>query len=390
MNLLLPLSFFSLTFFSFSCVEKKCETDPNTGSCITLTSTAGIPEEEPTEDRSAINGQQSYSMDLPDIRDGMDILVVGSNILFAGGSNPTSDRFDILDMNTKEWTALTLPQKRYGIRGAVLNNVALFAGGAWNDNSSHIVDDVDIYDCSVSPCVQSLSHALVPVRHSGASVTLGTKAIFAGGWEASAVSDDVSIYEAGAWAHSAGLSVARGAIAATVVEDRALFAGGTSYDVQTLYNTVDIYNCSTDPCAWSTATLSQARMFMGATTVGKKALFAGGQTTNVNTSRTNRVDIYDCTTACAWSTATLPSASGVMIGRTVGTKAIFVDEKGNTDIYDLEKDTWYVAPGRPRISYKPSAFVYGTKLFVGAGFGDNGLIDVFDTATDTWSEDLVE
>lgn len=118
---------------------------------------------------------------------------------------------------------------------------AIFAGGVFYDGQNHDSNAVDIYDASLGepndPNAWSTA-TLSQARSSLAATTVGSKAIFAGGWYDDGVSNVKS-------------------------------------------NVVDIYDSNlgepNDPNAWSTTTLSQARYGLSATTVANKAMFAGGQ-----------------------------------------------------------------------------------------------------------------
>lgn len=381
------------------CTPTKTNQSQDSASCTVAplssspTSTAATPTSQPASsvpsDTSTVSTSVSKSWDLTlsTNRYSTTGATLGTKILFAGGYGIGTDRIDIFDTNTASWALDYLPVGRFGIATATIASKVIFAGGRWNDNSEHLVSNVDIYDCTTEPCIlTSSSSSFTPARSGAATAVTGSKAIFAGGWIAGATSNAVNIYEAGSWMTAGPLSIARAGIGSTSVESRALFAGGNSYDQQTYYDRVDIYDCSASPCIWTNASLSLARSMLGATSVGKKAFFAGGQTTSNSSSATNRVDIFDCTSSCAWSQASLPSASGRMIAATIGTKALFLDASGNLDIYESQTGTWSTGPKRPRTIVSVGFTVQGTKLFVGAGSGDSGVIDFFDTASLTWSD----
>lgn len=73
------------------------------------------------------------------------------------------------------------------------------------------------------------------------------------------------------------LTTARDGHTATTVGTKAMFAGGYSGGASNAIDSVEIYDDSTG--TWSQATLSVARHSLAATTVGYKALFAGGKDT---------------------------------------------------------------------------------------------------------------
>jgi hypothetical protein len=213
---------------------------------------------------------------------------------------------------------------------------AMFAGGF---NGSTLSNAVDIYDASTGNwSTASLSQA----RNYLTATTVGTKAIFAGGQGDSGLSDVADIYDAstGNWS-TATLSQARDHLAATTVGTKAMFAGG--YSNSGVSNVVDIYDASTG--TWSTAALSQARDYLVATAVGTKAVFAGGL---ADGTLSNVVDIYDASTG-NWSTATLSQARSLLAATTAGTKVVFAaGNVGNTasnavDVYDASTGNWSTA-----------------------------------------------
>ena len=321
---------------------------------------------------------------------------VGTKALFAGGHNGTTNeinaRVDIYDSATNSWSTASLSQARFGLAATTVGTKAIFAGGHQGFNQLASAQ-VDIYDSSTnswSTAVLSQARAFL------AATTVGTKAIFAGGSTAgyygtygvTNTTTRVDIYDSAtnSWS-TASLSQARGALAATTVGTKAIFAGGcsfvdsfyyidsfpsiVSYDfLQGALSQVDIYDSATN--SWSTASLSLARGALAATSVGTKALFAGGH--NGTTNEINaRVDIYDSATN-SWSTASLSQARGAIAATTVGTKAIFAGgavsyETASTqvDIYDSATNSWSTT-SLPQASRDFAATTVGTKAIFAGGF----------------------
>ncbi len=118
-----------------------------------------------------------------------------------------------------------------------------------------------------------------------------------------------------------------GSGSAVSIGTKALFAGGVSG--LTAYDRVDIYDVQTD--TWSTAQLSAGRFMMGATTIGTKAIFAGGGTVTNNLAA---VDIYESTTG-QWSTAQLSVARTFVTGCSVGRYAIFAGGAAGKVLFSL-------------------------------------------------------
>jgi hypothetical protein len=102
---------------------------------------------------------------------------------------------------------------------------------------------------------------------------------------------------------TATLSVARTAIAATSVANKAFFAGGLSFVGGGLvsYDEVDIYDYTSH--LWTTSKLSSARNYIGATSISSLALFAGGFRSS-DGSLFGTVDIFDVSSSSLSSSPT--------------------------------------------------------------------------------------
>ena len=135
---------------------------------------------------------------------------------------------------------------------------------------------------------------------------------------------------------TASLSQGRHGLAATTVGTKAIFAGGYGFSNSTgsftLSAVVDTYDAATD--TWSTTMLSEARRLLAATSVGRKALFAGGYNNVVNRYHSDRVDIYDDSTG-TWRTASLSQARYSLAATTVGNKALFAGGSPTTAVVDI-------------------------------------------------------
>ncbi len=127
--------------------------------------------------------------------------------------------------------------------------------------------------------------------------------LFGGGYDGSTASRVVDIYDSitGLWS-TARLSAARYDLAAASVGTKALFAGGFTGGYSRV---VDIYDASSN--TWSNATLSQARSNLVAASLGSKVFFAGGQFNGPSITYSDVIDIYDDLTGL-WTNATLRQA----------------------------------------------------------------------------------
>ena len=223
------------------------------------------------------------------------------------------------------------------------------------------------------------------------AASVGTKAIFAGGWDGSSVSAVVDIFDSltNIWA-STTLSQARYDFAATTLGTKAMFAGGstTSPQCASFFSLVDIYDSTTN--SWTVANLSQARDYLAATTVGTKAIFAGGKDCNGNA--VDVVDIYDSSND-TWSTTTLSQARYHFAATNVGTEAIFAGGSLNSadsnvvDIYNSSNNTWSTASLSQTRSALASTSVGTKAIFAGGsmGGGQSNVVDIYDSASHTWS-----
>lgn len=158
---------------------------------------------------------------------------------------------------------------------------------------------------------------------------------------------------------SLSLSEVRRKIAATMVGNLALFAGGSYHINGGFFNassTVDIYDSSTG--RWSTAKFSLNRTYFAATTVGNLAMFAGGLEGPIGRLPSSAVvDIYNASSG-RWNTATLSQARYGIAATSVGNLAMFaggyhfniVNVNGTVngvsaivDIYNASSNLWTTA-----------------------------------------------
>src|SRR4030095_13018803 len=257
---------------------------------------------------------------------------------------------------------------------------------------------VDVYDVNTRSWQ---THQLSNPRLIGSSVSVDGKIFFAGGtswvvhpdrseWDVSY--DNVDIYNVSAnkW-EVAHLSKARQGMAAAVIGNKVLFAGGTFYtgnplsnQVWDVSNVVDIYDLSTK--TWSATTLSVARAGINAVVIGDKIYFAGGYGYGQSQSNLKTVDIYDYSTN-TWSASDLqvvitslspPSGMGLIdrfyIG---GDNIIFWSGQRQVGIRNLTTG----ATSTACISYKPAYFIDDRIVF----FNDVKQMDMYDPATGIWS-----
>jgi hypothetical protein len=226
------------------------------------------------------------------------------------------------------------------------------------------------------------------------------------------------------------LSEARSPLAATAVDGKAFFGGGTG-DGFRESNTVDIYDADTR--SWSTAALSgipsdepadlnnvsavsvdgealfkagdvlnvydsktgtwsitslrrSRKNFAAATAVGDLAIFVGGATA-ADLKTNSSAAIFNARTG-RWSSMKLPQPLGDVAGATtVGGQAVFAS--GSTaEIYDSASRRWSSVT-LPNSLFRPGATTVGTKAIFASvdvgGASQPGIADIYDSVTGQWS-----
>lgn len=187
----------------------------------------------------------------------------GNKILFAGGSNGIWDpsdgetefftRVDIYDAFTNTWSTAELSEARSHITAASIGNKVIFAGGLSKNAPSNFSfsDRIDIYDVSTN---QWTTATLSEARSTMKAAVVGDKLLLAGGVKSHEFSDKVDIYDASAGTWSvATLSVKRVVSSTARLETKVLFFTGPFSD-QDFTSSMDIYDAATN--SWSTTQLN--------------------------------------------------------------------------------------------------------------------------------------
>jgi len=216
-----------------------------------------------------------------------------------------------------------------------------------------------------------------PHNHfDGVVAAVGDKVLFAGGvnFDFQTPTDVVDIYDVitTQWT-TAALSEPRSALASATIGSKVVFAGGWDFGDSAR---VDIYDAQTG--GWSTAQLSQPRHYVSPVVVGQKVIFAGGW----NGGETGTVDIWDTQTN-AWSSTVLSQpTSGQYQAASVGTQALIATQ-GVIQIYDSLTNSWSIHPtGRDHSS--GDAVTVGDKVLFAGGYGAGNTVDVYDSQTTGW------
>ena len=302
-----------------------------------------------------------------------------------------------------QWTMIQSNSGALLHTSASTENFLFFAGGQIAGlNPSNAVEIYSIEENLFFPDSLSIPRTLP------AGVASGNQVFFAGGFSiiTGINYDTIDIYHinTSTWS-GARLSAPRSALSAVAVGDKVLFAGGGNVEALLVdfesSNVVDIYDTTNE--IWTTATLSQPRMLIGATVVGNKAFFAGGAIDNE--TATNRVDIYDATTN-TWSIDSLSSPRIWVAAATAGTKAIFAggndvlsNSYNTVDIYDTATETWSTTTLSQKRTGIAAAANCEKTYFLGGGdinwetkFLSNSFanVDIYDAVADTWTTELLE
>ena len=298
--------------------------------------------------------------------------------------------------------SIQLPEPRYGIAVTTVGNKIFIAGGYKNHsgvNATDFSDRVDIYNITTGQW--TITQVSEP-RAVDAVAVLGNKIFFAGGWNGNALRTTVDIYDVSAntWS-TTQLSQARGGMIAGSINNKVLFAGGVN--VPDLFSIVDVYSTTTN--SWSTESLSAARYspknFAYSTpnppTVGQKIFFAAGQYCWIQDCASNRIDIYDGATN-TWSYEEYqPYSPGTNLfsGISAGNKNYWVtgdyweggnlveirDEITHTTSYECLSGVLYGHPvnNGNKLIFPVSSFSMSTSSYKLTHF------DIYDLATNTWS-----
>jgi N-acetylneuraminic acid mutarotase len=348
----------------------------------------------------AADSRAQWSTDsLSATRHNLAAVTSGDKTYFAGGSDSGgySDLVDIYDASEDEWSTATLFEPRSDIAATAVGQYVLFAGGFTSTStSSAVVDVLDTQDMCWS------TTTLTAARFTAAT-TVGNKAIFAGGygggWNAPVSSNVVDIYdsdlgkpwESAAWSTTT-LSVPRGRLAAATAGDLALFVGGRNdapFGSWVEYDTVDVYNNSTD--SWSFTTVPQARATIGAASTGTRAYFAGGAAAGLVS---DAVDIYNSETGL-WTSKTLSVArsgvAAVAVGDTVlfagGFPATVGSAYATVDILNASTGVWEPTAelSAPKGGLDASS-VDGKALFAGGVGAPTGASDIVEVYSAPWTD----
>ena len=321
----------------------------------------------------------------------------GANAVTGGAYDPATGVFTPSVLPAPMAAGSTLGEGLFGINQGIttVGTKTFFAGGTIphpNGSGGGIfatVNTASIYDRSTA--LWSTVPLSTP-RDGITALTVGDKALFAGGYPASSAggafgsSDAVDIYDntTGNWT-AAHLSVPSQHVASAVVGHRAYFFSNTYADrTATL---IDVFDADTG--RWSTIALPAGIAHVeSATAVGAKVIFLAHIPMTpgdfASGSVTLKAEIYDTRTD-RWTSNNLGTSFFFPNIGVVGDQAVFVGGNSPTRIarvYSARTGTWSVS--RPPKGLSPNSaisFVYRHQLV----FARSGVMDFYNPATRKWS-----
>jgi hypothetical protein len=295
------------------------------------------------------------------------------------------------DPATGQFSIVHLP-RTLGTAATTVGDKAIFAGGDGGHQSNsvaHVSDAVDIYDAANGTWS---SATLSDRRFDMNAVTIGSQAIFFGGWGSGSESgvydpgDAVDIYDntSGQWTH-AQLSAARNGPWA-VVGTKIVFGPGRTHlfpGKPDLVNVTDVYDTATEQ--WSVAPPSpMKRAPLAGAVVGNTAAFIDE----------NRAYFYDLTSG-QWSMRRLSKrGSGEGLVATADGSGIAWRSGGTTiDVFDPARRPFPLLRPTPHIQYSDRvAELDGRAVFltISARYTDDSLhthyfLDAYDSPSGQWS-----
>ena len=280
---------------------------------------------------------------------GIAVATAKDKIFFAGGwssSGPISSLVNIYNITSKTWSAAELSEPREYITAVANGNKVFFAGGiiAYDDfgGGSILSDAVDIYDVEMDIWTQ----AHLSIEGVGMAATVvDDKILFAGGSDSSNRGTRVDIYDqsSGEWTTASLSENKPWGQAAVTLGNRAYFAGSGFSDK------VDIYDAVTGN--WSVETMYEGKASgLAGITLIDKIYWAGGWTPNPNNHAyqypSSVIEIWDTSSGNS-TLACLKYATGNCMAVQQGDRIVFLSptiwtgEMTYLDIYDPVADHWY-------------------------------------------------
>lgn len=280
-----------------------------------------------------------------------------------------------------QWTTGHLSVPRENISGISVGSRAVFAGG---DGNNGLATRVDIYDYTTATWdTMTLLHSTIQI-----SGTWCNGKVYVPG-DGSTDVGEINIIDLPAKTIASDtMPHIRGYVATVATGGKVFYAGGQD-DIAVSY-IVDIYDTQTKQ--WSTAHLSVARRLIAAATAGSKVVFAGGESSEDGT-RSNAVDIYDMSDG-TWTTATLSQAKTHSVAAAAGTKILIAggdnatEPTNRVDIYNVVSGTWSI-DSLSIARHFLAATTLGNKIYFGGGTDGNSYfdrVDIYNADSGKWSQ----
>jgi Subtilisin-like serine proteases len=189
------------------------------------------------------------------------------------------------------------------------------------------------------------------------------------------------------WTFRANMPSIRGYHGVTCIGEKIYVVGG--YDGQNSYNTLFVYNTSTN--TWeSKSNMSGSRYKLGAAVANDKLYAIGGYTSTYS----NKVEMYD-PISDAWTTKqNMPTSRGNLSVVSYNNKIYAIGGNGsysyyrNVEVYDPSTNTWTSKLNMPTARSSAGITVYNNKIYVIGGYNGSSYlntVEVYDPATNTWT-----
>jgi hypothetical protein len=280
----------------------------------------------------------------------------------------------------------TLSSVFTGTKSIYNNSYSIFAGGKINNTT--YTAKVEIYNELLN---EWIVNTLSTIRDNMAIANAGPTTVFYGGNDGSIYFDTIDlyntsshIYNTGSWSVST-IAIAMNAIGSCSIDDgiqyqKAIFGGGK--DATAVYNNVDIYDSLT--ATWSHSSLSVARHSVGIECIDDRVYFMGGFTTADESTPSNIIDIYYYKLD-KWSFDYMDIANGGII-TAKNNRYIAFAKNSRIKLYDSIFNKWTTEYLSSNKILNNAIGVGDILYFIG---GDN-IVDIYDGVHKNWTTSEID